>query len=383
MNINRRQFLKYASLAGAGFAFTACTQGGNSSSTSVESSPASPVAANEPLKVGFIYVGPVGDFGWTYAHDLGRREMEANLKDKVKTTFVENVSEGADAERVIRQLALDGNKLIFTTSFGYMNPTIKVAKDFQNVAFEHCTGYKRAANVGTYSGRFEEPRYLTGMIAGKMTKSNVIGYIGAYPIPEVIRGIGAFTQGVRATNPEAKVRVIWVQSWYDPAKEREAAQALVNLGADVLAQHTDSAAPVQFAEEKKVISVFGYNTDMSKFGAKAHLTSAINKWGKFYTQKAQSVINGTWKPEDVWYGIGEDMVDISPMNERIPPDVQALVMGKRQEFINGTAHPFDGPVKDSSGAVRVPEGKVLDDKAQLAMNWYVEGIEGSIPKAQS
>lgn len=382
MKIDRRQFLKYASLAGTGFAFAACTQGENSNSAGEATAPASPVATNEPIKVGFIYVGPVGDFGWTHAHDLGRKEMEANLKGKVVSSFVENVSEGADAERVIRQVALDGNKLIFTTSFGYMNPTLKVAKDFPNVAFEHCTGYKRAENVGTYIGRFEETRYLTGMIAGKMTKSNVIGYLGAFPIPEVIRGIGAFTQGLRATNPQAKVRVVWVQSWYDPGKEREAAQALTNLGADVLTQHTDSAAAVQLAQEKGIYA-FGYNTDMSNLGPKAQLTSAINKWGKFYTERAQAVLNGTWKSEDVWYGIGKGMVDISPLNDAIPKDVQELVMAKRQEFINSSANPFDGPVKDQSGAVRVPEGKMLDDKAQLGMDWYVQGIEGSIPSSKS
>ncbi|MEB3181304.1 MAG: BMP family ABC transporter substrate-binding protein [Nostocaceae cyanobacterium] len=381
--MERRRFLKYASLAGAGFTVAACGRGSNSNSPSGAVSPGvSPIATNEPLKIGFVYVGPVGDFGWTYAHDLGRRELEANLQGKVKTTFVENVNEGADAERVIRQLALDGNKLIFTTSFGFMNPTIKVAKDFTKVFFEHCTGYKRADNVGTYLGRFEEPRYLTGMIAGKMTKSNIIGFIAAYPIPEVIRGIGAFTQGVRATNPAAKVRVVWVQTWYDPAKEREAAQALVNLGADVLTQHTDSAAAVQLAQEKGIFA-FGYNTDMTKFAPKAHLTSAINQWGKFYTEKALAVLNGTWKSESVWDGIGKGMVDISSLNQAIPKDVQNLVMAKRQEFIDGKSHPFDGPVKDQKGVVKVPQGQILDDKAQLAMDWYVEGVEGSIPQKQS
>ncbi|MBW4607731.1 MAG: BMP family ABC transporter substrate-binding protein [Hassallia sp. WJT32-NPBG1] len=379
--MDRRKFLHYATLSGASFTFAGCT-GRKSNQQGEVSSVASPLAANEALKVGFIYVGPVNDFGWTYAHDLGRRELQANLQNKVKTTFVENVSEGADAERVIRQLALDGNKLIFTTSFGFMNPTIKVAKDFPKVFFEHCTGYKRAANVGTYLGRFEETRYLTGMIAGKMTKSNIIGFVGAYPIPEVIRGIGAFTQGLRATNPKAQVKVIWVQSWFEPAKEREAAQALVNLGADVLSQHTDSAAAIQLAEEKGIYA-FGYNTDMSKFGTKSHLTSAINKWGKFYTDKALSVINGTWKSQEVWYGISQEMVDISPMNQVIPGDVQQLVNAKRDEFIKGAAHPFDGPVKDQQGVVRVPQGKVLDDKGQLAMNWYVEGIEGTLPNERS
>lgn len=380
--MERRNFLRYVTLAASSFALTSCVQGRNSNSQPNVSPSASPVVVNEPLKVGFVYVGSVGDFGWTYAHDLGRRDMEANLQDKVKTTFVENVNEGADAQRVIRQLALDGNKLIFTTSFGYMNPTIQVAKDFSDVVFEHCTGYKRAVNVGTYLGRFEEPRYLTGMIAGKMTKSNVVGFIGAYPIPEVIRGISAFTQGVRVTNPQAKVKVLWVQSWNDPAKEREAAQALVNLGADVLTQHTDSGAIIQLAEEKGIYA-FGYNTDMSKFGQKAHLTSAINKWGKFYTDKALAVISNTWKSQEVWDGIGEGMVDISPMNQAIPADVQQLVNAKRDEFIQGTAHPFDGPVKDQKGVVRVPKGKVLDDRGQLVMDWYVEGIEGSIPKGKS
>ncbi len=380
--MDRRNFLKYVTLAGSSFALTSCVQGKNSKLQGEMLPSASPVAVNEPLKVGFVYVGSVGDFGWTCAHDLGRRDMEANLNDKVKTTFVENVNEGADAERMIRQLALDGNKLIFTTSFGYMNPTIKVAKDFGDVIFEHCAGYKRAANVGTYLGRFEEPRYLTGMIAGKMTKSNVVGFIGAYPIPEVIRGISAFTQGVRLTNPQAKVKVLWVQGWYNPAKEREAAQTLVNLGADVLTQHTDSGAVVQLAEEKGIYA-FGYNTDMSKFGQKAHLTSVINKWGKFYTDKALAVMSNTWKSQNVWDGIGEGMVDISPMNQAIPADVQQLVNAKRDEFIQGTAHPFDGPVKDQKGVVRVPRGKVLEDRGQLAMDWYVEGIEGSIPKKKS
>jgi basic membrane protein A and related proteins len=380
--MDRRNFLKSATLAGSSFALASCIQGRNSNSQSQVSPSASPVVGNEPLKVGFVYVGTVSDFGWTYAHDLGRREMEANLQDKVETTFVENVNEGADAERVIRQLALDSNKLIFTTSFGYMNPTIKVAKDFPNVVFEHCTGYKRTANVGTYLGRFEEPRYLTGMIAGKMTKSNVVGFIGAYPIPEVIRGIGAFAQGLRATNPQAKVRVLWVQSWYDPVKERDAAQALINLGADMMTQHTHSGAVVQLAEEKGIYA-FGYNTDMSKFGQKAHLTSAINKWGKFYTDKALAVMSGTWQSQAVWDGIGGGMVDISPMNQAIPADVQQLVNTKRDEFIQGVAHPFDGPVTDQKGVMRVPKGKVLDDQAQLAMDWYVEGIEGSILKEKS
>ncbi|MCJ8281836.1 MAG: BMP family ABC transporter substrate-binding protein, partial [Rivularia sp. ALOHA_DT_140] len=364
--MERRDFLKYVALAGTSFSFASCTSN-NNSRLNRETPTASSVATNEPLKVGFVYVGPVADFGWTYAHDLGRREMEASLIGKVTSTFVENVSEGADAQRVIRQLAADGNQLIFTTSFGYMNPTLKVAKDFPNVFFEHCTGYKRAPNVGTYLARFEEPRYLTGMIAGKMTKSNIIGFIGAYPIPEVIRGIGAFAQGLKSTNPQAKIKVVWVQSWYEPSLEREAAQALINLGADILTQHTNSAAPIQIAGEKGIYA-FGYNTDMSKFSPKAHLTSAINIWGKYYTQRANDVINGRWKSQSVWDGLAQGMVDISTLNPVIPQDVQQLVNTKRQQFIDGTAHPFDGPVEDESGKIRVPQGQGFRDKEQLAMN---------------
>ncbi len=375
--MDRRNFLKYATLAGSNLALSNCVATRKPSSQIEVSPTISPVVASEPVKVGFVYISSVDDYGWIYSHDLGRREMEAYLQDKVKTTFLENVNTDAAAERVIRQLALDGNKLIFTTSLGYMNPTIKVAKEFPHVIFENCMGYKRAANVGTYLGRVEETRYLTGMIAGKMTKSNIIGFIGTYPIPEVIRGICAFTQGLRTTNPEAKVQVLWVQNWYSPVKEREAAQALVNLGADVLTQHTDSTAAVQLAEEKGIYA-FGYNTDMSKFATKAHLTSAINRWGKFYTDTALAVINGTWKSQLAWDGIAKGMVDISPMNQVIPAEVQQLVSAKREEFIQGISHPFDGPIKDQKGLIRVPKGKVLEDPQQLVMDWYVEGIEGII-----
>ncbi|MBD2357570.1 BMP family ABC transporter substrate-binding protein [Tolypothrix sp. FACHB-123] len=377
--MDRRNFLKYATLAGSSLALNSCMSARNSPLQSEATPQASPVLVSEPLKVGFVYFKPVGDFGWTYSHDLGRREMEATLQDKIKTTFIENVNEGVDAETVIRQLAQDGNKLIFTTSLSYMKPTIKVAKEFPQIIFENCTGNELTANVGTYIGRWEEARYLTGMIAGKMTKSNVVGFVAAYPIPEVIRAINAFTLGLRSTNPRAKVRVLWVETWYNPVKEREAAQALINLGADVLTQHTDSAAIIQLAAEKGIYAI-GYNSDMSKFGAKAHLTSIINKWGKFYTDTALAVINNTWKPQRIWHGIAQGMVDISPMNQVIPSDVQQLVNRKREQFIQGIAHPFNGLVKDQKGVVRIPKSKVLDDKAQMTMDWYVEGIEGSIPK---
>nr|WP_067286404.1 BMP family ABC transporter substrate-binding protein [Marinobacterium profundum] len=335
--------------------------------------------AQEPLKVGFVYIGPTGDAGYTYAHDKGRKYMEEQLGDQVTSTYVENVAEGADSERVIRQLAKSGNELIFTTSFGYMNPTLKVAKQFPKVAFEHATGYKRSANVGTYMGRIYESRYLTGVIAGKMTKSNVVGYVGSFPIPEVVRGINAFTQGLRSVNPDATVKVVWVSSWYDPAKELEAAESLILQGADVISQHTDSAGPIQAAEAKGVYA-FGYNSDMSLYGKNAHLSAAVFNWGPLYEAKARAVIDGSWKAEDVWLGLAAGYVDIAPMNDAVPADVQQLVMDLKQQIVDGKLHPFAGPLTNQAGEIVVAEGEVLADKEMLSMGYYVQGVEGELPK---
>src|ERR1700681_1611103 len=271
------------------------------------------VLAQEPLKIGFVYVSPIGDAGWTYQHDQGRKEMEKALGAKVTTKFVENVPEGADAERVIRELAASGNKLIFTTSFGYMNPTIKVAPQFPSVAFGSARGYKTAKNVGIYNARFYEGRYLCGIIAGKMTKTNVAGYVAAFPIPEVVQGINAFALGMRSVNPKAEVRVIWVNSWFDPGREREAANTLISQGADVLTHHTDSTAVVQAAEAKKVYAI-GYHSDMSKYGPTAHLTAVTHQWGAYYTRTVQDAIDGKWKPDNVWGGIKEKMIKMGPFN---------------------------------------------------------------------
>lgn len=377
MSINRRKFIRYTSLAGTGFAFAACTQTPSSNSPSASSASSTP--AGEALKTGFVYVGPVGDFGWTYAHDQGRKKMEENLQGRVTSTIVESVNEGADSERVIRQLATSGCKMIVGTAFGYMDPMLKVAKDFPDVAFLHCGGYKRAANVETFLGRFEEPRYLTGMIAGKMTKSNVIGYIGGFSIPQVVRGIGAFTLGLRETNPQASVKVIWLQSWYDPAKEREAALSLISQGVDVLSQNTDSTAIVQAAEEKGVYA-FGYNSDMSKFGPKAQLTAAVHDWGPYYIKTAEAILAGNWKAGNVWAGMKDGVEDISPLNQAVPENVKKQVMAKRQEFVDGKALAFEGPIKDQTGTVRVAAGQALSDEDQLAMNWYVEGVQGQLPQ---
>src|SRR5207249_5027846 len=272
----------------------------------------------------FVYVSPVGDAGRTYQHDQGRKEMEKALSGKVETKFVENVPEGADAERVIRELASSGNNLVFTTSFGYMNPTIKVAPQFPSNVFEHATGYKTAKNVGIYNARFYEGRYLCGVIAGKMTKSNVAGYVAAFPIPEVLQGINAFTLGMRSVNPKAEVRVIWTNSWYDPGREREAADTLISQGADVLTHHTDSTAVVQAAEAKKVYSV-AYHSDMSKYGPNSELTAVTHQWGAYYTTEVQNAIEGKWKPGNVWGGIKEGMIKMGPFNKIVSKDVQDLV----------------------------------------------------------
>ncbi len=332
-----------------------------------------------PLKIGFVYVGPTGDAGWTFAHDNARKYLEEQLGDKVKTTFVESVAEGADSERVIRQLAKSGHGLIFTTSFGYMNPTLKVAKAFPKVAFEHNSGYKRAKNVGTYFDRIYEARYLTGVVAGKMTKSNVIGYVGSFPIPEVVRGINAFTQGVRSVNPDAKVKVVWVSTWYDPGKEREAAETLFLQGVDVITQHTDSPGPINAAEANGKYAI-GYNSDMSLYGKKSHLTAAVHNWGPIYLQKAQAVLDGSWKAEDVWDGIAQGVVDIAPFNKAVPEDVVALVNEKKQKIVDGSLHPFAGPINTQKGEVKIPAGKTMSDEELLGFNWFVEGVDGELPK---
>ncbi len=336
-------------------------------------------AQAEPFKVGFVYVGPVGDHGWTYRHNEGRKAVEAAFGDKVKTTYVESVKEGGDAERVIRQLAASGHGIIFTTSFGYMNPTVKVAKQYPNVKFEHATGYKRAANVSTYSGRFYEGRTVAGIIAGRMTKSNVIGYIGSFPIPEVVRGINAFTIALRRVNPEATVKVVWVSTWYDPGKEAEAAKVLMDQGADVILQHTDSTAPVQAAQDAGKWAV-GQASDMTKFAPKAHLTAIVDNWDKYYVSRVKAAMEGTWKSEDTWTGLKEGMVEMTAFNDAIPDEVKKEAKAAHDAIIAGTLHPFQGPFNKQDGSVAAKEGETLDDKTLLGMNWYVEGVEGQLPK---
>lgn len=336
------------------------------------------VANAEPTKVGFVYVGPTGDHGWTYEHDQGRLAVEKAFGDKVKTTYVENVSEGPDAERVIQQLARSGHDLIFTTSFGYMNPTLKVAKRFPNVKFEHATGFKRADNVSTYSARFYEGRHVIGLIAGKMTKTNVVGYIASFPIPEVVRGINAAYLAAKSVNPAVKFKVIWVSTWFDPGKEADAAKALIDQGADILMQHTDSPAAIKIAEEKGIYA-FGQASDMKNFGPTAQLSSIIDNWAPYYVARVKAVMDGTWESMDTWDGIAPGMVGILEFSDRIPADVRKLAGDARDAIAAGTLHPFTGPINKQDGSAWLAAGETADDGTLAGMNFYVEGVEGSLP----
>jgi basic membrane protein A and related proteins len=333
-------------------------------------------AAAPPLNVGFVYVSPIGEAGWTTQHDMGRKEMEKSLGAKVTSKFVENVPEGADAERVIRDLVQQGSKLVVTTSFGYMNPTLKVAKQFPDVKFIHVTGYKMADNVSIANARFYEGRYLSGVLAGKMSKSGVAGYVAAFPLPEVLQGINAFTRGMRSVNPKAEVKVIWVNAWFDPGKERDAAITLMGQGADVVTHHTDSTAVVQAAEEKGKYAV-AYHSDMKKFGPKAQLVAVTHHWGAYYTAQAKAVIDGKWKSTATWGGIKAGMVKLEGMNANVPADARQLVAAREKEIVAGTLSPFAGPVKDNEGKVRLDKG-VMTDEALNKMDYLVEGVVGKI-----
>jgi len=335
--------------------------------------------AQAQTKVGFVYVGPVGDHGWSYEHNQGRLAVEKEFGDKVKTTYVENVSEGPDAARVIQQLARAGNDIIFTTSFGFMNPTLQVAKRFPKVKFEHATGFKRAANVSTYSARFYEGRHVIGLIAGKMTKTNTVGYIASFPIPEVVRGINAAYLAAKSVNPAVKFKVVWVSTWFDPGKEADAAKALIDQGADVLMQHTDSPAAMQIAE-KQGIFAFGQASDMKKFGPNAQLTSIIDDWAPYYIARVKAVMDGTWKSTDTWDGIGPGMVGIAEFSDKIPADVKAMAAKARDDIAAGKLHPFTGPINKQDGSPWLTAGQTAPDGDLAGMNFYVEGIEGSLPK---
>jgi basic membrane protein A len=334
--------------------------------------------AAEKLKIGFVYTGPIGDLGYSYQHDLGRKVMEKNLAGKVETTFLENVPEGPDAERSIEQLARSGHKLIFTTSFGFMDATVKVAAKYPNVYFEHATGYKRAKNLATYAARFYEGRYIQGQIAAKVSKTGIVGYIVSFPIPEVISNINATMLGAQSVNPNIKFKIIWVNSWFDPGKEADAAKTLVDQGADILTQHTDSPAAMQVAEQRG-IHAFGQSSDMIKFGPKAQLTADTDYWGDYYTKRAQLVLDGKWTSEDTWGGLDAGMVVMSPYTN-MPDDVKKMAMDTEAAIKSGALHPFKCPITDQDGkTVECKGGTHLDAGQILGMNFYVKGIDDKIP----
>ena len=333
--------------------------------------------AADKLKVGFVYVGPVGDFGYSYQHDQGRQFLQKELGDKVETTFLENVPEN-DSERAFEQLARSGHKLIFGTSFGFMDPMLKVAKRFPKVTFEHATGYKQAPNLATYSARFYEGRYIMGEIAAKVSKNHTVGYIASFPIPEVVSGIDAFMLGAQKIDPNFKIKIVWVNSWFDPGKEADAAKALIAQGADVLAQHTDSAAALQEAE-KAGIHGFGQSSDMAKFAPKAILTSLEDNWGPYYVQEVKAVMDGTWKSHDTWGGLAAGMVVMGPY-QNMPDDVKAMAESTEADIKSGKTKVFAGPINKQDGSLAVKAGDVMPDKEILGLNYYVKGVDDKLPQ---
>lgn len=335
---------------------------------------------HEKTKVGFVFVGPIGDGGWTYEHNKGRLAVEEALGDAVETVYVENVAEGPDSERVMTQMALDGADLIFTTSFGYMDPTINIAGKFPNVKFEHATGYKRADNVSTYSARFYEGRAIQGHIAGKMTESNIIGYIGSYPIPEVIRGINSAYIHAKKVNPDVEFRIVWAYTWFDPAKEADAAKVLIEQGADVILQHTDSTAPQAAAQDAGNVVTFGQASDMGQYAPFPRVSSIIDDWAPYYIARTKAVIDGTWESTDTWDGIGAGMVGIGEISDAVPADVKEEALALKAAIAEGSYHPFTGPLKKQDGSDWLAEGEVADDGTLAGMSFYVEGITGDIPQ---
>jgi len=378
--MSKRSLLKlagWASLATAA-ALAGCGKK-EEAAPAAASEPASAAAVKaDPLKVAFVYIGPVGDAGWTFAHDNGRKALEAELGDKVKTTFVEKVPEGPDAERVIRDLVAQGNKVIFATSFGYMEPMLKVAADNKDVKFEHATGYKTTENMRVYDGRTFEGAYMAGVIAGSMSKTGTLGVVGSIPIPEVIRNINSFTLGAQSVNPKIKTKVVWVNSWFDPPKETEGAQSLLNQGADVLFQNTDSAAVLQTAEKAGKYA-FGWDSDMSKFGPKAHLASSVINWGPYYIKAAKEAIDGTWKTENTWWGYKEGMIDLVSISDAVPADVKAKVDAIKAGLKDGSFVIWKGPIKDQAGKEVLAKDVVADEKFLGGINFYVKGVEGKVP----
>jgi simple sugar transport system substrate-binding protein len=330
---------------------------------------------NEPLKVGFVYVAPLTEAGWVRQHEEGRQAVQAALGERVKTSFVENVAEGPDAERVIRDLAATGHKLIFTPSFGYMEPTLKVAKDFPDVKFESITGYKTAPNVAAANARYYEGRYLAGIAAGRMSKSHQAGYVAGFPIPEVLQGINAFTLGMRSVDPQAQVKVVWINTWFDPGKERDAAMALMDQGADVLAFHTASTAVMAAAQERGKLAI-AYHSDMRKVAPDAQVVAVTHQWGDYYRKRTQAVLDGTWKSGNVWGGVKDGMIRVGYFGSKVPKAVQDEVAARQKDIAAGKLVPFAGPIADNEGKAVVGKGQALTDEQILGMKFLVSGVQG-------
>ena len=335
----------------------------------------------EPFKIAFAYVGPVGDGGWTFAHDNGRKAAEKEFGDRIKTSYVESVPESADAERVIRDMAAQGNKLIFGTTFGYMEPMLKVAAEFKDVKFEHATGFKTADNMRAYDVRAYEGAYVAGIIAGKMTKSNTLGFVASIPIPEVVRNINAFTLGAQSVNPKVKTKVVWVNKWFDPGKEAEAATALINGGADVLLQNTDSSAVLQTAEKLGKFA-FGWDSDMTAYGPKAHLGSSIINWAPYYKKAIKEALEGTWKVESNWWGMKEGAIDVISISDVVPADVKKMAEDKKAEIREGKFNVWTGPMTDNAGKQVLAKDAQGDDKFIASIMFYVKGVEGKVPASK-
>ena len=333
--------------------------------------------AGDKLKVGFIYVGPTGDHGWTYRHDIGRQDVEKHFGNKVETTFIESVKYGPDAERAIRSMAKEGADIIFATSFGYMEPMLKVAKEFPNVKFEHATGYKQSANMASYGLRLYQARHVQGVIAGLMTKTNKICYVGAFPIPEVIREINTYYLGAKSVNPDVDIDIVWVNTWYDPGKEAQAAKVMIAEGCDMVAQHTDSPAPLQTAEKAGVLG-FGQASNQYKFAPKAQLTATIDNWSPYYIQKVQDVMDGTWKSGDYFGHMKDDVVQMAPFTN-MPAEVEAFAQKIKDGITNGKYFAFTGPIKDNTGKLQLKDGEIASDGHLNSMMYYVEGIDAKVP----
>jgi basic membrane protein A len=345
--------------------------------SAVQAQKPSPAPKSEPIKAGFVYVSPITEAGWTKQHDEGRKAVEKALGNQVKTTFVADVPEGADAERVIRDLAQQGHQIIFTPSFGYMEPTLKVAKDFPNVKFESVTGFKTAPNVAASNARYYEGRYLAGIAAGRMTQSHVAGYVAGFPIPEVLQGINAFTLGMRSVNPKAIVKVIWLNAWFDPPKEREAAMALFNQEVDVIAFHTGSTAVMAAAQERGKMAV-AYHSDMRKIGPDAQIIAVTHQWGDYYTARVKAAMQGTWKSGTVWGGVKDGMIRVGDFGPKVTKPVQDEILAKQKALGTGKLMPFAGPITDNEGKLVLPAGQSLSDAQILNMNYLVQGVQGRV-----